>query len=102
MPHLPAERSGHSAGAAAEARAILWSATTAQKAIAKRICGEEPVSSAARAKNHDPRPFELAAITLEPDIPSAGTLQMRLTLMLIVVVQVAWLMALGYLVLAFA
>ena len=60
------------------------------------------MSSAALAKNSDARPFELAGATLEPDAPSAGTLQTRLTLTLIVVVQVAWLVALGYLVLAFA
>ena len=60
------------------------------------------MSSAALAQDDDALPFELAAARLEPDAPSAGTLQTRLTVMLIVVVQIAWLAGLGYLILAFA
>ena len=60
------------------------------------------MSSAALAQDNDALPFELAAARLEPHAPSAGTLQTRLALTLIVVVQIAWLAGLGYLILAFA
>ncbi len=60
------------------------------------------MSSAALAQDNDALPFELAAAGLEPHATSAGTLQTRLTLTLIVVVQIAWLAGLGYLILAFA
>ena len=60
------------------------------------------MSSAALAQNDDALSFEPAAARLEPDAPRAGALQTRLTLMLIVVVQIAWLAGLGYLILAFA
>jgi hypothetical protein len=61
------------------------------------------VTSAALVVDQDRRPFDLAVVAEPaPEAPAAGSLQTRLTLTLIVVVQVAWLAALGYAVLAFA
>ena len=86
MPHLQAERSGPSAGAGAKTRGNTGT-----------------VTSAALALKEDRHSFELSVVA-EPalEAPAAAALRTRLALALIVLVQVAWLGALGYAVLAFA
>ena len=59
------------------------------------------MTSAAVALDEEARPFELTVVELEPEAQS-GSVGTRLALTLIVVVQLAWLAALGYAVLAFA
>ena len=60
------------------------------------------MTSAALAIEEEARPFELTVVEPEQAAEPGGSLRTRLALTLIVVVQVAWLAALGYAVLAFA
>jgi hypothetical protein len=61
------------------------------------------VTSAALVLDEDPRTFDLTVVDEPaPEAPAAVALQTRLALTLIVVVQIAWLAALGYAALAYS
>ena len=61
------------------------------------------MTSAALVLDEDPRALDLTAVSeTATEARAAGSLQTRFALVLIIVVQAAWLAALGYAVLTFA
>jgi hypothetical protein len=96
MPHLQAEWSGPSAGAWDVATVILGGQGTPN--------GEKAILTSAALALDEERPGaeEAAVVETTAQVSGSSALRTRLALLLIVVVQVAWLAALGYAVLAFA